>query len=134
MKLLSVIPTLTKHVIQIRNWRLLWYQMLEKYMFVSHTKHTQQKINWSTSFAIDNMYYVNFRIWEQESVPWCSEIQNQRLEALGNTFNLHSNSTWCPRSVISKWIICVCSRENERVSNFHIQTISFIMRNLLSKT
>ena len=44
----------------------------------------QQKINRSTSFAIDNMYY---------GVPWCGEIQNQRLEVLRNTFNLHSNST-----------------------------------------
>jgi len=33
-----------------------------KYSFVSHTKHTQRKINKSASFAIDNMYYVNFRI------------------------------------------------------------------------
>ena len=33
-----------------------------KTWFVSHTKHTQQKINGSTSFEIDNMYYVNFRI------------------------------------------------------------------------
>ena len=36
--------------------------LLEKYMFVSHTKHTQQKINRSTSFVIDNMHYVNFKI------------------------------------------------------------------------
>ena len=36
--------------------------MMEKHMFVSHTKHKQQKINESTSFAIDNMYYVNFII------------------------------------------------------------------------
>ena len=36
--------------------------MLKKYMFVSHTKYTQGKINESTSFAIDNMYYVSFRI------------------------------------------------------------------------
>ena len=41
----------------------------------------------------DNMYYVSFRIQEQESVPWCSEIQNKRLEVLGITFNFHSNST-----------------------------------------
>ena len=27
------------------------------------------KINESTSFAIDNMYYVRFRISEQESAP-----------------------------------------------------------------
>ena len=36
--------------------------LVEKYMFVLHTRHTQRKINESTSFAIDNMYYVNFRI------------------------------------------------------------------------
>ena len=51
------------------------------------------KINGSTSFAIDNMYYVSFKIWEQESVPWCGEIQNQRSEFIGKTFNLHFNST-----------------------------------------
>ena len=31
-------------------------------MFISHTKYTQRKINGSTSFAIDNMHYVSFRI------------------------------------------------------------------------
>ena len=36
--------------------------LLDKYMFVSHTKHTQWKINGSTLFAIDNMYYVNLKI------------------------------------------------------------------------
>ena len=36
--------------------------LLEKYMFALHTKHTQQKINRFTSFTIDNMYYVSFRI------------------------------------------------------------------------
>ena len=36
--------------------------LLEKYMFVSHTKHMQRKINGSTSFAIDNICYVSFRI------------------------------------------------------------------------
>ena len=49
---------------------------------------------------IDNMHYVIFRIWEQDSVPWCGEIQNKRLEVLENTFNLHSNSTLRPRSVV----------------------------------
>ena len=73
----------------------------------------QRKINGSTSFAIDNMCYVSFRIQEQESVPWCSEIQNQRLEALGNTLNLHSSSTWCLRSVVSQSVICIYLRENE---------------------
>ena len=42
-----------------------------KTCFVSHTKYTQWKINGSSSFAIDNMYYVNFRIQVQESIPWC---------------------------------------------------------------
>ena len=43
---------------------LFWMEsvLMEKHMFVSHTKHTQRKIHGSTSFAIDNMYYVNFRI------------------------------------------------------------------------
>ena len=66
--------------------------LLEKYMFISHKKHTQRKINGSILFAIDNMYYISFRIYKQESVPWCGEIQNKILEVLGNTFNLHSNS------------------------------------------
>ena len=43
-----------------------------------------------------------FKIWEQDSVPWCGEIQNKRLEVLGNTFNLHSNSTLCPKGVVSQ--------------------------------
>ena len=37
-------------------------ETIGKTQFVSHTKHTQWKINEFTSFAIDNMYYVNFRI------------------------------------------------------------------------
>ena len=41
------------------------------------------KINGSTSFAIDNMYYVNFRIKEQESIPWCGEFQNKDQKYLG---------------------------------------------------
>ena len=94
-------------------------------MFVSHTKHTQQKINGSILFAIDNMYYVNFKIQEQESVPWCSEIQNQRLEVLGNTFNLHSNSTCAQEMWSLNQFVCMCSRENKRMTYTHIHTISF---------
>ena len=41
------------------------------------------KKNGSTSLENDNMCYVSFRIREQECVPWCSEIQNQRLEVFG---------------------------------------------------
>ena len=83
-----------------------------KTYFVLHKKHTQQKINKSTSFTIDNMYYENFRIEEQESVPWCNKIQNQTLEVLGSTFNLPSNST-CAQKVWSlNRYICMCSREN----------------------
>ena len=51
---------------------------------------------------IDNMHYVIFRIYEQDSVPWCGEIQNKRLEVLENTFNLHSNSILRPKSVVSQ--------------------------------
>ena len=37
-------------------------ELLEKHIFVSHKKHMQLKITESTLFAIDIMYYVNFRI------------------------------------------------------------------------
>ena len=47
----------------------------------------------STSLENDNMCYVSFKIREQECVPWCGEIQNQRSEVLGKIFNLYSNST-----------------------------------------
>ena len=39
--------------------------------------------NGSTSLENDNMCYVSFRIREQECVPWCGEIKNQRSEVLG---------------------------------------------------
>ena len=51
------------------------------------------KKNESTLLENDNMCYVSFRIREQECVPRCGEIQNQRSKILGKTFNLHSNST-----------------------------------------
>ena len=57
MKLLSLIPKLTKHVIQIQNEDhsdTIWWKYAR----------AQWKNNGSTSFAIDNMCYVNFRIWE----------------------------------------------------------------------
>ena len=82
-----------------------------------------RKINGSTLFIIDNMYHVNFKIQEQESVPWCNEIQNQRLEVLRNTLNLHSNST-CAQEVWSlNQYICMCSGENKRVAYTYIHTI-----------
>ena len=37
-------------------------EIVGKTWFISHTKHTQRNINRFTSFAIDNMYYVNFKI------------------------------------------------------------------------
>ena len=53
------------------------------------------KINGSISFAIDNMYYANFKFQEQMSVPWCSEIQNQKLEVLIFTpIPLYAQEVW----------------------------------------
>ena len=83
MKLLSMIPKLTKHVILIRNWRSLWYQLLEKHMYVLHTKHTQRKINESTSFAIDNMYYVNFRIKNKKVYLSAMKFKTKDYKYLG---------------------------------------------------
>ena len=69
---------------------------------ISYKTHSGSNIHGSISFMIDNMHYVIFRIYEQDSVPWCGEIQNKILEVLGNTFNIHSNSTLRPRSVVSQ--------------------------------
>ena len=56
------------------------------------------------------------------------KFKNQRLEVLGNTFNLHSNST-CAQKVWSlNQFIYVCSRKNKRVSNTHITTITFFYK------
>ena len=71
------------------------------------------------------MYYVNSRIYEQESVFWFDEIQNQRLEVFGNTLNIHSNSTYAQEVWSFNQFLCMCSRENKRVAYTHIHTISF---------
>ena len=66
--------------------------MLEKYMFVSHIKHTQLKINGCTSFATDNMYYISLKFKNKWAYLGAVKLKNKRLEVLENTFNLHSNS------------------------------------------
>ena len=78
-----------------RKWKKIWF-------CIPYKTHSGSNIHGSISFMIDNMHYVILRIWEQDSVPWCGEIQNKILEVLGNTFNLHSNSTLRPRSVVSQ--------------------------------
>ena len=77
------------------SWRKIWF-------YIPYKTHSGSDIHGSISFMIDNMHYVILRIWEQDSVPWCGEIQNKKLEVLGNTFNLHSNSTFRPKSVVSQ--------------------------------
>ena len=77
-----------------KNWRKIWF-------CIPYKTHSGSDKHGSISFMIDNMHYVIFRIWEQDSVPWCGEIQNKRLKVLGNTFNLHSNFTLRLRSVVS---------------------------------
>ena len=54
-----------------------------KVVYVGKIDVRSGKKNGSTSLENDNMCYVSFRIREQECVPWCSEIQNQRLEVFG---------------------------------------------------
>ena len=91
---------LNKHDIEDHsdtNCRKIWF-------CIPYKTHSKSNKHGFTSFMIDNMHYVNFRIKEQENVPWCGEIQNKRLEVLGNTFNLHSNSTLRPRSVVSQLV------------------------------
>ena len=62
---------------------------------------------------------------KQESVRWYSEIHNQRLKVLGNTLNLHYNSTHAQEVWSLNQFICMCSRENKRVAYTHIHIISF---------
>ena len=83
----------------MKTW--LWYQWRKIWFCIPYKTHSESDKHGSISFMIDNMHYVILRIWEQDA-PWCSEIQNKRLEVLGNTFNLHSNSTLRPRSVVSQ--------------------------------
>ena len=81
-----------------------WMAMILKENLVLYPIQNSQRKwhSWIYFIMIDNMHYVILRIWEQDRVPWCGKIQNKRLEVLGNTFNLHSNSTFCPRSVVSQ--------------------------------
>ena len=82
-------------LIDIIKWSCARYESVGKiHVCIAYKTYAAEKINGSTSFAIDNMYYVSFKIWEQECIPWCGEIQNRRSEVLGKTFNLHSNSTY----------------------------------------
>ena len=60
-------------------------------MFVSYTRYMQWKINIFTSFAIDNIYHVNFK--NKKVYFGVVKFKNKILEVLENTFNLHSNST-----------------------------------------
>ena len=99
------------------NWRKIWF-------CIPYKTHSGSNKHGSISFMIDNMHYVILRIWEQDA-PWCSEIQNKRLEVLGNTFNLHSNSTYAQEVWSLNQFICMCFKENKRVSYTHTQTISF---------
>ena len=92
---------------------------------VSHKKALPAKYSWKPTVWRKIYFaqrYVSFRIWKQECVPWCGEIQNRRSEVLGKTFNLHSNSTWYPRCVVSQ------SVSNERIKSVqHTYTNHFIL-------
>ena len=76
---------------------------------ISYKTHSGSNKHESTSFMRDNMqpWILEQRI---ESVPWCGEIQNKRLEVLGNNFNLHSNST----NIQEVWSLNQFPRKNKR--------------------
>ena len=67
----------------MHKYRQLLLENLVLYL-IKNTHNGSNKYG-SISFMIDNMHYVNFRILEQDSVPRCGEIQNKRLEILGNS-------------------------------------------------
>ena len=47
------------------------------------------------------------------------------VEVLGNTFNLHFNSTYAQKVWSLNQFICMCLRENKRVTYTHIHTIFY---------
>ena len=51
---------------------LHFWQFVTKLLENIHVR--SGKLNGSTSLENDNMFYVSFRIREQECVPWCGEI------------------------------------------------------------
>ena len=57
------------------------------------------------------------------------EFKNQRSEVLGKAFNLHSNSTWCPRCVVSQSV----SKERIKSVQHSHKNISFLMRTLMKR-
>ena len=91
----TVMCAINYATIKHSEWRKIWF-------CIPYKTHSESNKHGSILFMIDNMHYVIFRIWEQDRVPWCDEIQNKRLEVLRNTFNLHSNSTLRPWSVVSQ--------------------------------
>ena len=68
------ISSTEKLILKVKGTKLqkLNSSLLEKQMCVAEK-------NGSTSLENDNMCYVSFRIREQECVPWCGEIQNQKI-------------------------------------------------------
>ena len=91
------------HVIQAWDENLALIPIDGKSGFVSHTKHITEATNMDL-----------FHSWLITCIMWFSEFENKIaylgvvkfknkiLEVLGNTFNLHSNSTLRPRSVVSQ--------------------------------
>ena len=86
-------------------------------------KHAAE-INGSTSFMWDNMEHLDIKNKEQEGVPRYSEIQNKMKIELWKTFNLHSNSTMCPRCVVSQSVLYVIFQENNQVSPWRTLILS----------
>ena len=84
-------------------WRKIWF-------CIPYKTHCGSDKHGSISFMIDNMHYVILRIWE-DSVPWCGEIQNKRLEVLGNNLIF----TPIPLYAQEVWSLNQFLRENNRV-------------------
>ena len=82
----------------------------------------QRKINESTSFAIDNMYKIMYL--------GVMKFKTKDLKYLGTLLIFIPNPLDAQEVWSFNQFICVCSRENKRVSNTHIQTISFYYINL----
>ena len=78
---------------------------LSGWFCISYKTHSGSNKRGSISFMMDNMHYVNLEFKNKIVYLGAVKLKKKKwLYVLGNTFNLHSNSTLCPKSVVSQLV------------------------------
>ena len=71
---------------------------------------------------------VNFRIWEQESVPWCDEFKNKDSKHLGILLIFTLIPLMPKMCGLSMSYMCMSREKNEEVSYQHTNHFMFIKK------